>query len=251
MRRCILEVCVDSAESAAEAVKGGADRLELCANLVIGGTTPDQALYEQVRKLTDIRIHVLIRPRYGDFLYSDSEFGIICACVRRYRELGAEGVVVGCLLPEGTLDTERMKELRDLAGPMDMTLHRAFDMCADPYKTLKEAKKLGINTILTSGQKGSCLEGKELIAGLVRESGGSPDIMAGGGVDAEVIRKMTKETKLSCYHMSGKTQISSGMKYRRSGVSMGVPGLGEYEMFRTDAEKVKQARKSLDEFCHG
>lgn len=247
MRKYILEACVDSPESAVEAVKGGADRLELCANLIIGGTTPGRALYEKVRELTDIRIHVLIRPRYGDFLYTEHEFATIAHGVAFCRQLGADGVVVGCLLPDGTLDMERMKRLKDLAGPMHMTLHRAFDMCADPYKTLEQSKKLEINTILTSGQKDRCEEGRDLISELVRESAGRVDIMAGGGVDAGVIRRMIPATGVCSYHMSGKTVLDSGMTYRKEGVSMGVPGLGEYEIFRTSREKIRAARKVLDE----
>lgn len=241
----LLEVCVDSAESAAEAQRGGADRLELCANLVIGGTTPEQALYEKVRELTDIEINVLIRPRYGDFLYTEHEFEIIARSVELYRGLGADGVVVGCLLPDGALDAERMKRLRDLAGPMNMTLHRAFDMCRDAYEALEQARGLGIDTILTSGQKESCLEGRELIAGLVRESAGMPQIMAGGGVDAGVIERMIPATHARCYHMSGKTVLDSPMAFRRAEISMGVPGLGEYQLYRTDGDKVRAAKHVL------
>ena len=247
MKGYILAACVDSPESAVEAVKGGADRLELCANLIIGGTTPEQALYEKVRELTDTRIHVLIRPRYGDFLYTEHEFGVILRSVELYRQLGAEGVVVGCLLPDGSLDMERMKALREAAGDSSVTLHRAFDMCRDPYQALEQAKSLGIRTILTSGQKADCTQGRELIAGLVRESGGQVDIMAGGGVDAAVIRQMIPATGASSYHMSGKTVLDSGMAYRKEDVSMGVPGLGEYEIFRTAREKIRAARQVLDE----
>ncbi len=247
MKRYILEACVDSAESALEAAAGGADRLELCANLIIGGTTPEQALYEKVRELTDTRIHVLIRPRYGDFLYTGHEFDIIARSVALFRELKADGVVVGCLLPEGSLDMERMKALMEAAGPMSVTLHRAFDMCRDPYEALEGAKELGIRTILTSGQKGCCMEGKELIAGLVRESGSKVDIMAGGGVDASVIRRMIPATGACCFHMSGKTVLDSGMAYRKEQVSMGVPGLGEYEILRTDRKNIRAARQALDE----
>lgn len=247
MKKYILEACVDSAESAVEAVKGGADRLELCANLVIGGTTPEQALYEKVRELTDTRIHVLIRPRYGDFLYTEQEFAIIVRSVALYRELGADGIVIGCLLPDGSLDMERMKVLREAAGTMSITLHRAFDMCSAPYEALEQAKDLGIQTILTSGQRSCCVEGRDLIAGLVKKSGGQVDIMAGGGVDASVIRQMISATGVSSYHMSGKTVLDSAMVYRKKEVSMGVPGLGEYEIFRTDQEKIRAARQVLDE----
>ena len=247
MEKYILEACVDSAESAVAAARGGADRLELSANLIIGGTTPEQALYEKVRELTETRIHVLIRPRYGDFLYTEHEFEMIARSVELYRSLGADGVVVGCLLPDGSLDTERMKRLRELAGSMHMTLHRAFDMCRDPYEALEQSKSLGIQTILTSGQKETCMEGKELIAELVRDSGSQVDIMAGGGVDSAVIRKMLSATKASSYHMSGKTVLSSAMTYRKQGVSMGVQGFSEYEIFRTAEEKIRAARDVLDD----
>ena len=249
MGEYLLEVCVDSVESAVEAEKGGADRLELCANLVIGGTTPEPALFEKVRELTKLKVHVLIRPRYGDFLYTEHEFEIILRSVELYRRMGAEGVVVGCLLPDGSLDTERMKRLRQTAGSMDMTLHRAFDMCRDAYEALEQAKGLGINTILTSGQRETCLEGKDLIAGLVRESQGAVEIMAGGSVDADIVGRMISATCARCYHMSGKTILSSAMAFRRAEVSMGVPGLGEYQLYRTDMDKVRAAKRMLETYC--
>ena len=245
MGNYILEVCVDSVESAEAAVRGGADRLELCANLVIGGTTPEQALYEIIRERTGAKMNILIRPRYGDFLYTDPEFEIILRDVALFRKLGANGVVTGCLLPDGCLDTERMRRLRDAAGTMDMTLHRAFDMCRYPYKALEECRQLGINTILTSGQKENCLEGRELIAGLVKESRGTVDIMAGGGVDAGTIRQMLPATGATSYHMSGKTVLDSQMEYRRTDVSMGLPGLGEYQILRTSEQKVREAKEML------
>ncbi len=247
MGKYTLEICVDSAESALAAAKGGADRVELCGNLVIGGTTPETALFEKIQSLTDIKINVLIRPRYGDFLYTAYEFDIISRSVEQFREMGANGVVIGCLLPDGSLDMERMKWLVDLAGSMDVTLHRAFDMCRDPYEALEQAKELGIRTILTSGQQEDSWAGRELIAGLVKESGGKVDIMAGGGVDASAIRKLLPVTAATSYHMSGKEILDSGMVYRRQEVSMGIPGMGEYEIFRTSEEKVRKARRVLDE----
>lgn len=250
MEKYILEVCVDSAESAEAAAKGGADRLELCGNLVIGGTTPEEVLFEKVRELTDVKVNVLIRPRYGDFLYTDYEFDVICRSVERFRGLGANGVVVGCLLPDGSLDVERMKRLKSLAGSMDVTLHRAFDMCRDPHEALEQSKELGIRTILTSGQRENSCEGRELIAALVKESGGKVDIMAGGGVDAGTIRKLISVTGATSYHMSGKVVLDSGMVYRKEEVSMGLPGLGEYEIFRTSEAKVREAKQVLSE-CGG
>ena len=129
MKDYILETCVDSVESAMAAAEGGADRLELCSNLIIGGTTPGPWLFEEIRKRSDIRIHALIRPRFGDFCYTDAEFSMIRNAVKDFRKMGAEGVVVGILKPDGTLNMEQMKELMDAAGDMSVTLHRAF-MCA-------------------------------------------------------------------------------------------------------------------------
>ena len=206
MGKYTLEVCVDSAESAEAAAKGGADRVELCANLVIGGTTPPEALFEKIRSLTDIRVNVLIRPRYGDFLYTEYEFDMISRSVARFREMGANGVVIGCLLPDGSLDMERMKRLVELAGPMDVTLHRAFDMCRDAYEALDQAAALGIRTILTSGQKENSWAGRELIAGLVKESGGRVDIMAGGGGKDPGADSGNRSRELSYVRKSGSGQ---------------------------------------------
>ena len=167
----ILEACVDSVESALAAARGGASRLELCGSLVIGGTTPNPWLFQEIRKHTDIRIHVLIRPRFGDFCYTEEEFILIREAVREYKKLGAEGVVIGCLNPDGTMNMEQMKILMEEAEGMSVTLHRAFDVCADPYETMEQAISLGIDTILTSGQKNVCTLGTEL---LKSETRGAP-----------------------------------------------------------------------------
>ena len=165
----ILEACVDSVESALSAAKGGADRLELCGSLVIGGTTPNPWLFQEIRKHTDIRIHALIRPRFGDFCYTDEEFILIREAVKEFRRLGAEGVVIGILKPDGTLNMEQMKRLMEDAEGMSVTLHRAFDVCADPYETMEQAISLGIDTILTSGQKNICTAGADLLKDLVEK----------------------------------------------------------------------------------
>lgn len=190
--------------------------------------------------------NVLIRPRFGDFLYSDYEFDQICREVETFRKLGADGVVIGCLLPDGSLDMERMRELRRLAGSMNVTLHRSFDMCKDPMQALHQAMELEIQTILTSGQKNNCMEGKELLKDLVEEADGKIDILIGGGVDADVIEALLPVTGAVSYHMSGKRIEESGMLYRKEGVSMGIPGMNEYEIFRTDADKIRVAKQVLD-----
>ena len=152
MSKYILECCVDSVESALAAQEGGADRLELCSALIIGGISPGIALFEQVKKYCELPVRVLLRPRFGDFLYTEHEFEILKKEVVLFREAGAEGVVIGCLTKDGSLHMERMKELMDAAGNMKVTLHRAFDVCAEPLETYRQAKALGIDTILTSWQ---------------------------------------------------------------------------------------------------
>lgn len=242
----ILEACVDSVESALAAVCGGADRLELCVNLVIGGTTPSTALYEAVRDAVDICTHVLIRPRFGDFCYSDYEFRIMAREVEQFRKLGADGVVIGILKPDGTLDIERMKILMQTAGEMSVTLHRAFDVCADPYKALEQAKELGIDTILTSGQRQTCVKGKELLRELVMREEGRITIQAGAGVDADVIREIGVYAGVHAFHMSGKKVKDSAMIYRKEDVSMGIPGFSEFQVFQTDAGQIRKARGEID-----
>lgn len=153
MTSYLLECCVDSVESALAAARGGADRLELCAGLVIGGITPGLGLFEEVRERTGLPIRVLIRPRYGDFLYTDHEIAVMARDISLFREAGAEGVVIGCLAKDGSLCREQMKELMAAAQGMRVTLHRAFDLCADPRETYRQAGELGIDTILTSGQE--------------------------------------------------------------------------------------------------
>ena len=247
MKEYILEACVDSVESAMAAVQGGASRLELCSNLIIGGTTPGPWLFDEIRKRSDIRIHALIRPRFGDFCYTDAEFAMIKSAVQDFRKMGAEGVVIGILKPDGTLHMEQMKELMEAAGDMSVTLHRAFDVCVDPIETMEQAISLGINTILTSGQRNVCLQGAELLKELQERSQGRVTIQAGSGVNAEVIRQLYPMTGVKAYHMSGKRTIDSEMKYRKEGVNMGLPLLSEYEVWRTDEENIRAAKKVLEE----
>lgn len=247
MDKYILECCVDSVESAIAAAEGGADRLELCAALVIGGISPGIALFEQVRAHCKLPVRVLLRPRFGDFLYTDYEFQILKKEVALFREAGAEGVVIGCLQADGGLHMEQMRELIDKAGDMKITLHRAYDVCADPIKAYEQARELGIDTILTSGQEKECLLGLPLLKqldALQKETGG-PRIMAGAGVTPEVIRQFREQTDITCYHLSAKKTVDSGMRYRKEGVPMGLPVMDEYSIFRTDSEIVAEAKRAI------
>lgn len=247
MKDYILEVCVDSVESAVAAARGGASRLELCSNLIIGGTTPSPWLYEEVRKQVEIPIHVMIRPRFGDFCYTDTEFAEMRQAVEAFRSLGADGVVIGILKPDGTLNVEQMKILKDLAGDMSVTLHRAFDLCENPMTAMEQAIALGVDTILTSGQQGAALQGAELLRFLHKKSLGRITIQAGSGVNAEKIQTLYVQTGLHAYHMSGKKIIDSEMKYRKEGVSMGLPSMSEYEIWRTEETLVREAKEILEE----
>lgn len=237
----VLECCADSYESALNAFRGGADRLELCGNLVIGGTTPSLYLFEEIRNNCNIKMHILIRPRFGDFLYSEYEKNIMKKEISAFRKAGAEGVVIGALTKEGELDVEMMKELIDSAGDMKVVLHRAFDVSKDPFETLEKAISLGIDTILTSGQQSNCLKGIELIKKLSLTAGDKLKIMPGAGVNTKVIEKFINETDVTCFHMSAKKIIESEMEFRNPNVSMGIESLSEYEIFRTDEEEVRKA----------
>lgn len=247
MSQFLLETCVDSVSSALAAVRGGADRLELCGNLIIGGTTPDMALYKEIRKYTDIPIRVLLRPRFGDFCYDSYEYEILLENIAMYREAGADGVVIGSLNPDGTLNVQQMAGLVEKAGDMGVTLHRAFDMCSDALETLKIAKSIGIDTILTSGQEANCVKGSEMIKRLVEESGDEMTILVGAGVSASVISQMYEKTGATAYHMSGKITQDSNMVFRRSSVSMGLPGISEYEIWETSEDEIKKAKAVLNQ----
>lgn len=252
MSKGILEVCVDSVESAVAAFEGGADRIELCSDLLVGGVTPSETLFHMIRKYTDLKIRVLLRPRFGDFCYSFYELEMMREDVQKFAEMGVEGIVTGILTPTGNLDIEQMKNLISCAGKVDVALHRAFDVCKNPLETMESAISLGIKTILTSGQKNSAWEGRRLLKELQEKSGNRIEILAGAGVDARVIEKLYEETGITSYHLSGKIKKESKMEFRNPQVSMGLPGFDEYEIWQTSKERVENARKVLDKKfkCH-
>ncbi|MDD3217663.1 MAG: copper homeostasis protein CutC [Lachnospiraceae bacterium] len=247
MKDFILEACVDSVESAIAAQKGGAARLELCSNLSIGGTTPGQSLFQLVREQVSLPIHVLIRPRCGDFCYSDFEYEIIKREVALYKKLGADGIVIGILQPDGSLNFSQLSELCGLAEGMSLTLHRAFDVCCDPYAALEEAVLLGFDTILTSGQKDNCLDGAALLSELVCQSSWRIDILVGSGVHAGILEQLYAKTHASSFHMSGKVLVDSLMHYRKEDVDMGTLGQSGYEIWRTDHGKIRDAAAVLEQ----
>lgn len=245
MKEYILEACVDSVESAVIATKAGASRLELCGNLMIGGTTPSPALLKQIRKKSNIRTHVLIRPRFGDFCYSDNELDVMCEEIRIFKELGADGVVIGALSPDGTVDWAAMRRMIDEARGMWITMHRAFDMCKNPYIELENCINHGISCILTSGQENHCIHGIDCLKKLIKQSENRIQILIGSGVTAPVIEKIYHATGATAYHMSGKEVLDSNMNYRKENVYMGLDGLSEYSIWRTKKEKIEKAIEVL------
>jgi len=245
----ILEVAVDSLASARAAIAGGADRLELCAVLAVGGLTPYAELLQQIRAESDIKIRCLMRPRSGDFLYTGEEIRMMASQVENLRQLGADGFVIGCLNAQGDLDEDAMEPLLKAAKGMDLTLHRAIDVSRDPCKTYLDAARLGIDTVLTSGAAGNCLLGMETIGKLLelRDACNGPEVLIGGGVNARVISAfMERFPQASAFHMSGKVEIESRMVFRREGVPMGLPGLDEWHIQQTDVDVIREARKAID-----
>lgn len=243
----VLEVCVDSLESALAAKRGGAVRLELCANLIIGGTTPSLSLLRAVKRETGLPVHALLRPRFGDFLYTDREFSLLLEDGAALLEAGADALVSGCLTPEGDLDIPRMEALIALAKKRGkrFTLHRAFDLCRDPFAALREADRLGVDDVLTSGQQNACPDGLPLLRELMGKTEHTR-LLLGAGINADAIRQIRRELpEASAFHMSGKKVLESGMAYRKPGVSMGLPGFSEWELWRTDEEEIRKAWREL------
>lgn len=250
MNTPLIEACVDSYASCKAAYLGGADRLELCAHLVIGGTTPSPALFRQVARDIPVKINVLIRPRFGDFLYSEAEMEQMCEEIQTFRDLGANGVVIGALTPDGDLDIQSMRRMIDCAGGMDVTLHRAFDMTRDPMRTLEDAIQLGCKTILTSGQQKNALTGVELLRELYDRANGRIDIMAGCGVKKWNIKEIHDRAGLVVFHTTGrKDALDSGMRYRKQTVAMGLPSLSEYEIWQTDEEEFRACAEIVHSFA--
>lgn len=245
----ILEICVDSLASARAAIAGGADRLELCSALAVGGLTPYPALLRQIRAESGIEIRCLMRHRAGDFLYTAEELELLRLQIPELKEAGANGFVIGCLTAEGALDMDAMRPLVEACGDCGITLHRCIDVSADPEQTYRDAMSLGIDTVLTSGAAASCSAGLETIRRLtaLRDELSGPEILVGAGVNAAVIARFRQEIpSLRAFHMSGKTELESGMLFRREGVPMGLPGLDEWHIQRTNPAAVRAARAALD-----
>jgi Uncharacterized protein involved in copper resistance len=216
-----LEICVDTVGSAIEAQNAGADRVELCNNLSEGGTTPGIGTISSARNNLTIGLHVMIRPRGGDFLYTDLEYDIMRREIESCGECGVDGIVLGILESGGTIDVERTARLIEFARPMSVTFHRAFDMCSDPFKSLDDVIATGAERLLTSGLKNKADEGTELISQLVRQAGKKIIIMPGSGINESNIGLIAMNTGAAEFHLTGRKIIESEMTFRRQNISMG------------------------------
>ncbi len=236
-----LEICVDSVASAINAQEAGADRVELCDNLFEGGTTPGFGTLVSARNNLTIGLNVIIRPRGGDFLYDDLEYDIMRRDIEVCGENGVDGVVIGILRSDGSIDVERTSKLIQLARPMSVTFHRAFDMCSNPEKGLEDVISSGADRLLTSGQKNLVPEGIELITRLVSQAGDRIIIMPGGGINLSNIGFVAKQTHAKEFHLTGRKIINSEMIFIRDGISMGgYPGIPEFSRKVADLETIKK-----------
>ncbi|MBD5240949.1 MAG: copper homeostasis protein CutC [Barnesiella sp.] len=236
----LLEVCAGDIDSVIAAAQGGASRVELCSALGEGGVTPSIGFIRSALKVPGIRVHVLIRPRGGDFLYTPQEVDCMVDDIVAAREAGVHGVVIGALTPDGEIDMNACRKMMEAAAGISVTFHRAFDLCRDPFKALEDIISLGCDRILTSGQAQTALEGKENLAELVKQADGRIIILAGAGVSQSNAAEILNASGTGEIHASARTSVESGMKFRHSGVSMGTPGSDEYSRKTTSADIVKQ-----------
>ncbi len=239
-----IEIVVYNIESALKAQEGGADRIELCDNPGEGGTTPSFGTIESVRQNMNLDVFVMIRPRGGDFHYSNYEFHCMKRDIDQCQKISADGVVFGILNVDGTLDKKRCKELIDRARPMKVTCHRAFDMTSDPFKTLEDCIEVGFDRILTSGHQLTAAKGIDLIAELVKKANGRIAIMPGSGVNEEVVEKIVSTTHVKDIHFSAVAYRESAMQYRNLAIAgMGSDEGAEFKYRTVDPERVRTIRK--------
>jgi len=239
--RVVLEACVGSVEAAIAAQRGGADCVELCANLLEGGTTPSAGAIQRAREELSIGLNVMIRPRGGDFCYSDVELEIMKLDIGLAKDLGADGVVFGILNEDGSVDMERTGALVSLARPMRVTFHRAFDMSRDPYEALENLIELGIDRVLTSGQESSALEGLDLITDLVRKAGDRIIVMPGAGITERNVRKIVEQSRAKAVHVAAPVSVESRMRYRSTRCFMGGElRPPEFTLMVTDPDRIRE-----------
>ena len=238
----IIEIATSDFSTTQSAVEGGADRIELCANLAEGGTTPSHGHIKRCREAFDVLLYPIIRPRGGDFLYTKDEYETMVTDVKLCKQLGCDGIVIGLLNMDGTIDIARTSELIELAYPMGVTFHRAFDRCKDPFTAMEELIEIGCERILTSGQKPTAPEGVELIADLNKKADDRIIIMPGSGVRKENIKTLAEKTGCTEFHSSLRSKTKSAMQYIHPAFAESEES---YMNNAVNAEEVRNLRLSL------
>lgn len=241
-----FEACVANIESAIAAETAGAHRIELCNVLGAGGITPSFGIIDKVRKLISIPIHVLIRPREGDFYYSNEEFDSMIRDIEVCKGLGVAGIVTGILKQNGSVDLERCRELLACAKPMSLTFHRAFDLTADAFTSMEEIIQMGYHRILTSGQRATALHGASLISGLIKQANGRIIVMPGGGINENNISALRKITGAHEFHLSARMIKPTAMTYRNEFVTMSGEEVDEYSHDVLDMEQFRKVRENIN-----
>jgi copper homeostasis protein len=241
-----LEICIDSVESAIAAERGGADRVELCSDLLEGGITPSAGLIATVRRNIGIGIFVMIRPRGGDFCYTDGELAAMQEDIRQARDLGADGVVLGVLNEDATVDVARTAALVRLADSLPVTFHRAIDMTPDPVSALEAVVETGARRILTSGGAAKVTEGLEVAARMVAVAAGRLAVMPGSGINLETIAAVAAGTGAPEFHAALRTAVPSPVRYRKEGVLMGAIPDREYLRYTVHEDRVHALRIALE-----
>ena len=241
-QKLVIEVCIDSVESAIASEQGGADRVELCDNLMEGGTTPSAGAIALARQRIGIVLQVMIRPRGGDFCYSELDLAIMRHDIELAKQLGADGVVFGLLTPDGDIDLAQTRELIALARPLNVTFHRAFDVARDPYQALNDLIGLGVDRLLTTGQEGSLIEGLDLVVELVRRAGDRIIVMPGVASERQIGR-VAAATGAREFHVVGTRTVESPMSFRNERVYMGgLLRTPEYARQVTDPAAIQRLR---------
>jgi copper homeostasis protein len=236
----VIELCVEGVDGAVAAQQGGADRVELCASLMEGGITPSLGTLRATMAAVGLPIHIMVRPRGGDFLYSEREFASMLDDVAIFRDEGVAGVVFGCLTADGRVDATRTAALVARARPASTTFHRAFDMAEDPEAALEALIRCGVDRVLTSGQAPDAVAGTAELARLVRQAGGRIIVLGCGGFRADTIGKVRRAAGLAELHFSAPLEMASGMQYRKDDLAMGsAPLEREFMQVGTDPELVR------------
>lgn len=209
----VIEIATTDFETTRAAVEGGADRIELCSALSEGGITPSFGLLKKCREAFDLPIFPILRPRSGDFLYSSATFDIMREDVQLFKALGFDGVVLGLLNSDGSIDVSRCSRLVEAAFPMEVTFHRAFDRCKNPQEALEQIISMGCQRVLTSGQQPTAVQGSSLISELIQQAGNRITIMPGSGVRKENIAALAQNTGATEFHTSLRSYAASNMKF--------------------------------------